>query len=169
MTRDRHAAPSTAALTTSVFWAGMVVGRFSLGIISRLMRGNLRWMVVVFAGTSLALQIMFRHTTDLQLLLVLIAAIGVVSGPIYPSGLLTLTRTIPASIHVRAVALTCSVGQLGGAGAPFLTGVIAQTSGIRRLFDVVLGLTVAELAVWLWFSRPRKDKEIVPDDDEEEE
>ncbi len=168
MTRERHAGPATAALTTSVFWAGMVVGRFSLGITSRLMGGNLRWMVVVFAFASIAMQIGFRYTSELGLALslTLIAGVGFVAGPSIPSALLTLTRLLPHDIRVRAMAFTCSVGQVGGAGAPFVTGVIAQTSGIRRLFDVVLGLTFAQLFVWLWFTRPQqRQKQNVARDD----
>lgn len=152
MIRNRHVSPSIAALATSLFWVGMVLGRFSLGPLARL--AGLRLTVTVFVCTSVGLQVLFRLQASLALSLCLAAGIGFVAGPIFPSGILTMTKRLPKSIHVRAVALTCAIGQLGGAGAPFVIGVVAQTSGIERLFDVVLGLSLTLLLVWLWFSRP---------------
>ncbi|KAK5441458.1 hypothetical protein LTS15_011224 [Exophiala xenobiotica] len=153
MIRNRHMSPSIAALATSLYWVGMVLGRFSLGPLARL--AGLRLTVIVFICTSIGLQVLFRLQASLPLSLCLAVGIGFVAGPIFPSGILTMTRRLPKSIHVRAVALTCAVGQLGGAGAPFFIGVVAQTSGIERLFDVVLGLSLTLLLVWLWFSRPQ--------------
>ncbi|KAK5193481.1 hypothetical protein LTR99_007032 [Exophiala xenobiotica] len=153
MIRNRHMSPSIAALATSLYWVGMVLGRFSLGPLARLV--GLRLTVIVFVCTSIGLQVLFRLQASLPLSLCLALGIGFVAGPIFPSGILTMTRRLPKSIHVRAVALTCAIGQLGGAGAPFVIGVVAQTSGIERLFDVVLGLSLTLLLVWLWFSRPQ--------------
>ncbi|KAI1629282.1 major facilitator superfamily domain-containing protein [Exophiala viscosa] len=151
--RDLHATPSVAALATSLFWTGMVLGRFMLGPLARLV--GLRGLVLIFGCISIGLQLLLRSQESLPPTLCLATAIGFVLGPHFPSGMLMLTRRLPKSIHVPAVAITCSVGQIGGAGAPFIIGLVAQTSGIQRMFDVVLGLSFAYLLVWLWFSSPQ--------------
>jgi fucose permease len=151
--RYLHATPATAAFATSLFWTGQVLGRFMLGPLAGLV--GLRPIVLIFGCISISLQLFLRWQESLVPTLCLAAAIGFVCGPLFPSGILMLTRRLPKSIHVPAVALTCSVGQIGGAGAPFVIGVVAQTSGIQRLFDVVLGLSISLLLVWLWFSQPR--------------
>ncbi|KAK4935021.1 hypothetical protein LTR10_023833 [Elasticomyces elasticus] len=151
--RDLHATPSVAALATSLFWTGQMLGRFMLGPLAKLV--GLRGIVLLFGCISIALQLFLRWQESLTPTLCLAAAIGFVTGPLFPSGMLMLTRRLPKSIHVPAVAITCSVGQIGGAGAPFIIGLVAQTSGIQRMFDVVLGLSFSLLLVWLWFSRPQ--------------
>lgn len=152
MTRSRRTTPSVAALATSLFWAGMVLGRFCLGPLTRIAR--LRVVVVLLICALITLQLLFRlEAAPLALSLCLATGIGFSSGPLFPSAVLTMTAKLPDDVHVRAVALTCAIGQLGGAGAPFIIGVIAQRSGIERLFDVVLGLSIALLLIWLFFSR----------------
>ncbi|KIW12498.1 hypothetical protein PV08_09775 [Exophiala spinifera] len=151
MERSRHTAPSVAALATSLFWCGMVLGRFCLGPLTRLAR--LRNVVILLICTLIALQLLFRFEGPLALSLCLAAGIGFASGPLFPSAVLTMTAKLPTDIQLPAVALTCAIGQLGGAGAPFVIGIIAQSSGIESLFDVVLGLSLALLLIWLVFSR----------------
>lgn len=151
MARSRHTAPSVAALATSLFWVGMVLGRFCLGPLTRL--ASLRHVGILHICILIALQLLFRLKAPLALSLCLATGIGFASGPLFPSAILTMTAKLPDDMHVRAVALTCAIGQLGGAGAPFIIGVIAQWSGIGRLFDVVLVLSLALLLIWLFFSK----------------
>jgi fucose permease len=65
-----------------------------------------------------------------------------------------LTSQLPKSLQVRGCSVAASVGQLGGAGAPFLLGLVAQTWGIERLLDLVLVMTALLLLIWLGFCNP---------------
>ena len=153
--RIRHIGPETAALATSLFWAGMAFGRFTLGTLAQSvgLSTGLRPLVILTICFSMSLQILFRLPVPLSISFLLSTVLGFSLGPLFPAALLMLTKNLPESAHVKAVAFAVSVGQVGGAAAPFILGLIAQASGIGRMFDMALGLSVLLLGTWMWLSR----------------
>jgi len=166
MSRSRDSSTYIAALTSSMFWGGMAIGRFTLGPLAR--AGSLRWVIAVYILLSLALQILFRYHFHVTLSLTLAAGIGFSFGPMYPAGVLIFTSQLPKSIQVRACSVAASIGQVGGAGAPFLLGLVTQSLGIERLLDLVLVMSVLLLLIWLGFSNPtpKPTKSSEPDNPE---
>jgi len=57
---------------------------------------------------------------------------------------------------MKAIGFISSAGSSGGAIAPFLTGLLAQTSGTYVLHPVCIGLFV--LMLGCWFSLPKVPK-----------
>ncbi|KAH8705728.1 major facilitator superfamily domain-containing protein [Talaromyces proteolyticus] len=151
MSRSRESSTYVAALTSSMFWGGMAIGRFTLGPLAR--AANLRLIVIVYILLSLPVQLFFRFSLNGGLSLALAGGIGFSFGPMFPAGVLMLSSQLPKSLQVRGCSVAASVGQIGGAGAPFLLGLVAQSLGIERLLDLVLVMTILLLVIWLRFSR----------------
>ncbi|RFU35077.1 hypothetical protein B7463_g1180, partial [Scytalidium lignicola] len=151
MSRSRNSSTYIAALTSSMFWGGMSIGRFTLGLAKA---AGLRLIVIIYIILSLASQVLFRFHFHVAVSLSLAASIGFSFGPMFPAGIIMLTSQLPKSLQVRACSIAASVGQLGGAGAPFLLGLVAQSLGIERLLDLVLVMSVLLLLIWLGFSNP---------------
>jgi fucose permease len=166
MSRSRDSSTYIAALTTSMFWGGMAMGRFTLGPLAR--AAGLRLIVVVYILLSLALQILFRYHWHVGLSLTLAAGIGFSFGPMFPAGVVMMTSQLPKSLRVRSCSIAASIGQLGGAGAPFLLALVAQSWGIERLLDLVLVMSALLLLIWLSFSNPprKPTKPSEPDNQE---
>jgi fucose permease len=136
----------------------MVLGRLTLGLIHE--ATTLRAGLIFAICTSLCMQIVFRLSWHLSVSMILSTGIGFCAGPTYPAGIVMLTSRLPKRMHLRAIATSAALGQIGGAVAPFVIGVIAQRAGITRLFDVVLGLSSCMLVVWLKLSNLDKPASV---------
>lgn len=164
MLRARHASPYHASLTATCFWFGMTLGRVVLGPVTDRMR--VRTAAACYLAIAIALQAGLRLTGTGHVLAVagsqepeaeqalvvstaLIAGIGVFLGPLYPSGVVVLSRALPRECLVAAMSFVASVGQLGGAALPFALGALAQRWGIEVFQGFILGLLGATLLVWL--------------------
>jgi fucose permease len=145
-------------MTSSIFWGGMAAGRFTMGAATR--ATGLRKLVVVYILLSLVAQLAFRSRLPLAASLVLVAAVGFSFGPIFPAGILMLARQLPTSLQVRGCSVAASVGQLGGAIAPFLLGLVADSLGIERLLDLVLAMSILLLLIWTSFCRPIRTADL---------
>lgn len=157
MSRSRGSSTFIAAITLSIFWGGMAAGRFTLGPATR--ATGLRMLVVVYLVLSLVAQVAFRVRLELALSLALVATVGFSFGPMFPAGILMLTSQLPKSLQVRGCSVAASVGQLGGASAPFLLGFVAESLGIERLLDLVLVMSILLLFIWLSFCKPSRSIE----------
>lgn len=158
MSRTRDSSPAIAALSASMFWGGMALGRFTLASLARAV--GLRWIVLDYILLSLIAQVLFRFNFHVATSLVLSAIIGFSFGPMFPAGVITLTVQLPKNLQVCGCSIAACVGQLGGAGAPFLLGLVAQRLGIGRLLDLVLAMSVILVFIWLGFSNTQKDTEL---------
>lgn len=158
MNRTRDSSTFIAAITSSIFWGGMAAGRFTMGAATR--ATGLQKLVVAHVLLSVIAQVTFRIRLPLAASLALVAAVGFSFGPIFPAGILLLARQLPASLQVRGCSVAASVGQLGGAIAPFLLGLVADSLGIGRLLDLVLAMSILLLLIWMSFCRPTRFADI---------
>ena len=78
----------------------------------------------------------------------LVAIIGLLLGPIYPAATTVMSRLLPRSLQNTAIAFVSSAGSSGGAIAPFVTGILAQSSGTWVLHPVCVGLVVLMQVTW---------------------
>ncbi|TVY68755.1 Bypass of stop codon protein [Lachnellula suecica] len=153
MTRNRNGPPNWASIASSGFWGGMAIGRFVLGIITDKLgvgRANTFYFLI-----AIALQMIFSLLPGTIESVIFISMIGFFMGPMYPSGVVVLTRQLPAELHVAAVSFTASAGQAGAAILPFTIGVVIQTLGIGVFPAAVIVLSILALLAWLPASRQR--------------
>jgi fucose permease len=83
---------------------------------------------------------------------ILMTLLGFVMGPLFPSGVVILTRLLPVELHVAAVSFVSSLGQIGGAFFPFAIGAVVQSLGIGIFRFAILAQTVSALVLWLGFA-----------------
>lgn len=129
----------------------MTVGRYVLGLVTE--RFGVAMSVAVYITLAFCFQLMLNLVTDVNATMVLLAANGFFVAPLFPSGIVLLVSRLEAHMHMRAVALLIALGQVGGAIAPLAVGFMADSLGIRHLFELVCGLTATMLVLWIVFAR----------------
>ena len=82
-------------------------------------------------------------------------------GPLFPSGIVVLTRLLPKELHVAAVSLVASLGQVGGAALPFAIGALVHDHGIGVFRWVILIFTSVSLLIWIAFARLGRKSAVV--------
>jgi fucose permease len=167
MARIRHTSPYFSSLCSSFFWIGMTVGRLTLGYITD--RVGVRVATLMYIIVALALQAIFAFVPNATVSAVMICMIGYFFGPMFPSGVVMLVRTLDRKLHVRAVAFVVSLGQVGGALIPFGLGALAERVGMQVFQIVIFGWLLVTLALWLTFPKlPSARKENRSSEEEEE-
>ena len=161
MLRIRAATPFTASMCASGFWGGMALGRMTLGSVTD--RFGERASVTLYLLFALAAEAVFCFVTPIAVAVVSMCMLGFWLGPIFPTGIVMITRLMPRELHVDAVASVNVVGQLGGALFPFVVGATAERLGIQSLQPFVFALLVCVLGFWWCFPRLPVRKEMHDD------
>lgn len=153
MVRHRNATPYLANMASSGFWGGMAVGRFALGVVTDKLgvgRANIFYFLI-----TIAFQVVFAFVHVPIASIVFMTLIGFFMGPMFASGVVLLTRLLPAELHVAAVSFVASAGQVGAALLPFGIGAFIKGLGIGVFrFAVIIQSTLALLA-WIPVSQQR--------------
>ncbi|KAI1842249.1 hypothetical protein JX265_006876 [Neoarthrinium moseri] len=158
MIRVRGTSPYLASICSSLFNIGMVVGRLGLGVVTE--KHGVRRAVIVYLLLAAIFQVLFAVIDVPAVSAVLITMIGVLLGPLFPSGVIMVTRLLPQHLHVDAVSFVASVGEVGGALLPFALGVIADGLGIGSFQYIIIAQLVATLCIWMCF--PKLSLSILP-------
>ncbi|NJK46360.1 MAG: hypothetical protein HC933_20840 [Pleurocapsa sp. SU_196_0] len=79
---------------------------------------------------------------------------GVVCGPIFPTGLVWLSRVIPGS--TAAASIVIAAASLGGVVAPFGINLIAPNAAQIPTALTVYTLLLCALALTLWWRTQRR-------------
>ncbi|KXL43946.1 hypothetical protein M433DRAFT_61575 [Acidomyces richmondensis BFW] len=154
----RNGNPKKVGYVTAGFWGGITVGRFLLTHAAR--RVGERNFVLGLGGAVLSFQLMsWLIPNVVGDSAVAVALVGLLLGPVYPCAQTTFTRLLPGNIQVMAIGFISSAGSSGGAVLPFITGLLAQASGIWVLHPVCIGAFVLMLSCWAALPRLRKLKE----------
>ncbi|KAF2679210.1 MFS general substrate transporter [Lentithecium fluviatile CBS 122367] len=167
--RYLHATPSLSSLSSSGFWSGMAAGRLVLGHSTD--RIGVRRAATMYLLLAIGVQAVFAFMRSPVGAVVLMALLGACMGPLFPSGVVVLTRLLPPELHVQAVSFVSSLGQVGGAALPFGIGAFVDGVGIGVFRWVILGFTGLSLVVWLAFAglKPTKGEGSVAMEREEDE
>ncbi|KAH6713474.1 major facilitator superfamily domain-containing protein [Leptodontidium sp. MPI-SDFR-AT-0119] len=147
MIRFRHMVPELASMSSSSFWGGMAAGRFTLGAMTDKIgvgRANVLYFLV-----TIAFQVAFTFIREDMLSVVIVGFIGFFMGPMFASGIVQVTRLLPAELHIAAVSFGASAGQIGAALLPFGIGAFIQRAGISIFPFAILTLSVFTLLSWL--------------------
>jgi len=166
MLRNRGATPYLASLSSSGYWIGMAIGRLLLGFGTD--RIGVRRAMVLYFLFAIGLEALFATLTSPIASVVLMALLGFVMGPLFPSGVVVLTRLLPRELHIAAVSFVASLGQVGGALLPFAIGAVVQSLGIGVFRYAILLQTAIALAVWFAFARLRATAPIAHVDTRQE-
>jgi fucose permease len=165
MIRQRKAPESTASLASSGYWSGMAVGRFTLGVVTdRLGVGR---ATVYYFVTAIAIQSVFAFVHTPIASITLQVFLGFVMGPMFASGIVSITRVLPAHQHIPAVAFVVSAGQIGAALLPFAIGAFVEALGIGLYPFAVIILAILSLITWVPVLRQQPVGSVDHNSDEE--
>jgi fucose permease len=109
MRRVRHIDPTTAGLSSSIFWGGMALGRYSLGPVSD--RFGVHITVAVYIVIAIFFQIGLGIVEDATATLIILGLNGFMVAPLYPSGVVVLVSRLPLRSQLTAVAVAMGLGQ----------------------------------------------------------
>lgn len=114
---------------------------------------GVRTATTVYLIAALAFELLFAAVHVPAVSTVTIALLGFCLGPLFPAGIVMMTRLLPRELHVGAISFVVLLGQIGGALLPFALGALADTLGIRVFQVVVFAQLVATLLIWFAFPR----------------
>lgn len=80
---------------------------------------------------------------------------GVALGPMYPIVMMIVVDTIPPALQSGAIGIIASIGQVGSAIMPFITGGIAEGHGVWILQPLMIALMGVSLVVWFFVPSKR--------------
>lgn len=147
MTRVRGANIYLSGLCSSAFWTGMALGRIGLGFVTD--RFGLQLAVTIYLLSAVVCASLFTFTTSTQTSMALISLLGCAFGPLYPSCIVQVIKSLPKDLHVRGVSLMAASGQIGGSLLPFLLGSITQWFGLQMFQYLLLAQICGTLGTWL--------------------
>jgi MFS family permease len=129
----------------------MALGRYSLGPVSD--RFGVHITVAVYIVVAMFFQIGLGIVQSATATLVILGLNGFMVAPLYPSGVVVLVSRLPLRSQLTAVAIAMGLGQMGAAVAPLGVGFMATKLGMQHLIEVVCGMSILMLLVWIAFSR----------------
>jgi fucose permease len=150
----RDGDPSSVGYVTAGFWAGITIGRFVLSAPAQRIGEEI--LVYWLTGGALVFQILVWVVPNVITNAVAVSIVGLLLGPIYPCAMAVFLRKMSGSQAVSGMGTISASGSLGGAVAPFLTGLIAQAVGTFVLHPIVIFLFV--VMVICWWALPTEDK-----------
>ncbi|OTB18247.1 hypothetical protein K445DRAFT_315039 [Daldinia sp. EC12] len=161
MQRVNHASDYLASLSSSGFWIGQAAGRLLLGVVTD--KVGVRVATTAYLVAALAFEILFAAVHIPALSTILIALLGFCLGPLFPAGVVMMTRHLPRELHVGAISFVVLIGQVGGALLPFALGALADTLGIQVFQIVVFAQLTVTLLIWFTFptlprNPPRRER-----------
>jgi fucose permease len=160
MLRNRHSTDYVAGLSSSGYWIGMAIGRLTLGYATD--RMGVRRATGLYFLIAIGIDVLFAVLSSSAASVALMTILGFIMGPMFPSGVVVLTRLLPAELHVAAVSFVASLGQIGAALSPFAIGAVIEGLGIGVFRFAILAETIVALLVWVAFARLRPASQDVP-------
>jgi fucose permease len=154
MLRVRDADRYHAGISGTGFWAGMALGRATLGFVTE--RFGERLCVSIYLAVCIALQLIFWLVPAFVVSAIAVAFLGFFLGPMFPGCVMMATKLLPKHIHVSAIGFAMAMGGTGGTVFPFAIGAIAAEKGVRVLQPIILALLVVVGGLWLSFPRIKK-------------
>lgn len=138
--------PSKVGYVTSGFWGGITFGRLVLNLAAPYL-GERLFVYLLIAGSA-AFQLVVWLAPNVIADAVATAMLGVLLGPVYPSSTAVFARLLPRGLQNSSLAFISSAGSSGGALAPFLVGIIAQSKGTYVLHPICIALYAVMFGCW---------------------
>ncbi|KAK1249502.1 hypothetical protein MKX07_003018 [Trichoderma sp. CBMAI-0711] len=154
---SRGGNPSSVGYVSAGFWAGITLGRFFLSAPAQRI-GEKAFIYGLVAG-ALAFQILVWFVPNVVGDAVAVSIVGLLLGPIYPCSAAVFMRGLSHRDTLSGIGAISAFGSLGGAVAPFVTGLLAQAVGTWVLHPIVIALFVVMLLCWYGIPEETKEKQ----------
>lgn len=150
----RDGDPSSVGYVTSGFWAGITLGRFLLSPVAARI-GEKNFVYGLTTG-ALAFQILVWFVPNIVGNAVAVSIVGLMLGPVYPCATAVMLRKMTKKEALSGLGTISASGSMGGAFAPFMTGLLAQAVETWVLHPIVIALFLVMLVCWYFL--PSEDK-----------
>lgn len=149
--------PSSVGYVTAGFWAGITIGRFVLsGPAQRI--GEKRFVYFLTVGAA-AFQLLVWFVPNIVGEAVAVSIVGLLLGPVYPCAAAVFMKRMSRREALRGMGTISAFGSMGGAVAPFITGLLAQVAGTFVLHPIAIFLFCVMLVCWYCIpNEERKDE-----------
>ncbi|MFJ7935256.1 MFS transporter [Sporosarcina sp. NPDC096371] len=163
MSKTTNLDASTLALSITVFWAAMTLGRISMtGIIDRI--GYSKLFIICCIGQFFSL-LMFAYSTSVMFSFISIFLTGLLMGGIFSIGLLIVNET-SKGLEEWTTSILMAMGGLGGAFLPRIVGELIDRYPVSVvLWSLVLCAFILAclMGVIFYFRKKAMDvKELQP-------
>jgi fucose permease len=146
LTEERHISILFSGWLVSGYWLGLTLGRVALARVA-LRIGNARLVQCCLVG-AIAAALIFWLVPLYPASAFGLCLLGFSFGPIYPITISFLSNSVSHRVLPGAVGFLASLGSIGGAMFPWLTGILAQRVGLWSLMPLVILLTLAMICLW---------------------
>ncbi|KIM20839.1 hypothetical protein M408DRAFT_333783 [Serendipita vermifera MAFF 305830] len=144
----RSADPSVVGYANSAFWAGAAVGRLALGYTSPLMGRRKPYWIFAFIIFAMSFHLCIWFIPSFAIGWAMTALAGLSMGPVFPLSLEIASRNLSPAIISSALAIMSSMGNLGGAFYPFMTGLLSNAEGEKVIEPLVVSLLGTMFCFW---------------------
>ena len=151
MQQVRETDPFHSGIVATGFWAGLTIGRVTLGFITPLI--GERKAVSIYLLVAIGLELIFWLVPSAAVSATAIALLGFSIGPLFPAAIVATTKLLPKQLHVSSIGFAAALGGGGAALLPFAVGALANSKGVQTLEPVILALLAVDLGVWLLLPR----------------
>lgn len=153
----RNGPPGKVGYVTAGFWGGIALGRILLSYPAA--RIGEKLFTYALVGGSIGFQLLVWFLPNVIGDAVGIAILGLLLGPVWPCAAAIFAKLLPRDVQNTALAFISGAGSSGGAFAPFMTGLIAQSSGTWVLHPICIGLFGMMLVYWAGLPKVLKRRE----------
>jgi fucose permease len=142
-----RAAAETAALATSVYWAGQMFGRITGTFILRSIADEaLLPVTIVIIGLGVVLLLTFQSNANISIIAAFIVGFG--CGPVFPTTLGIVRKAYP-TVHGTASGILIGLGNVGAIVLPWLQGQIGggNSGGMQLILVASLVMLVTAVVI----------------------
>jgi fucose permease len=141
----RGGGPSSGYVSTG-FFSGLMIGRVALLWFNE--KIGERLVLFIYAVLAIIFELIIWFVPSLIGDAVAVCVVGVLLGPMYPIAINHCRRVVPRWLLTGAIGWIAGVGQAGSALIPFMVGAIAQSSGMKTLQPVLIGILGLMTGLW---------------------
>ncbi|GHO44256.1 MFS transporter [Ktedonospora formicarum] len=155
LTEERHGDAVLMGTVVSGYWLGLTLGRLILAQFTQMI-GAKRIILLCLVGVIGGLLLIWLTPNNI------IAAIGLFItgfslGPIFPTTISVMSELVPSRLLASVIGFLASLGSMGAALFPWITGNLAQFIGLWILLPFTLVLSILMIGTWLLLqTQPRQ-------------
>ncbi|KYK59128.1 MFS efflux transporter [Drechmeria coniospora] len=138
--------PGSVGYVSAGFWAGITLGRFCLSAPAQRI-GEKTFVYGLVVG-AVAFEMLVWLVPNIVGDAVAVSIVGLLLGPVYPCAAAVFMRGMSRRDALSGISTISACGSLGGAVAPFVTGLLAEAVGTYVLHPIVIALFFVMLLCW---------------------
>lgn len=148
LTEDRHGDVVLMGTLVSGYWFGLTAGRVALAHLTQRL-GAKRMILICLGGFGGSLLLVWLIPSAICAAIGLFVA-GFSLGPMFPTTISIMSDLVPSRLLASSIGFLASLGSMGAALFPWLTGNIAQLLGLWALLPFVILLALLMIVFWLF-------------------